>query len=263
MAYIRIQNQQGNTYSLGATKFADMTHEEFRAYVSRPIPHKAHKNPVVIDIEAADSIDWREKNVVTPVKDQGNCGSCWSFSTTGSVEGLHALKTGNLVSYSEQQLVDCSSAYGNYGCNGGLMEDAFQYIEKYGIETEAAYPYTGSDDSCRYNADLADKIVTSFVNVPQTDADLAQALNIGPVSVAIEADQGIFQFYNGGVIQSSACGSSLDHGVLAVGYTSDYWIVKNSWGPSWGDKGYVLLQRDANSKAGTCGILLDASYPTA
>jgi cathepsin L len=260
------------TYTMAINEFADMTFTEFhskmtgykridrsllRAKNSKHAPHLAIK-------KAADSIDWRQKNAVTPVKNQQQCGSCWAFSTTGSTEGAHAIKTGNLVSLSEQQLVDCSGPQGNQGCNGGLMDQGFQYIiTNNGITTEAAYPYTASQGTCNTNVTSA-ATLSSFVDVTSgSETDLLSAVNIGPVSIAIEADQQCFQFYSGGILSDPSCGMQLDHGVLVVGYGTDsstntpYWIVKNSWGASWGEAGYIRLIRGKNE----CGVAQEASYP--
>jgi len=218
----------------------------------------------------ATSVDWRTKGAVTPVKNQAQCGSCWAFSTTGSLEGANQIKTGKLVSLSEQQLVDCATAEGNQGCNGGLMDDAFKYIEHDGLETESDYPYTGRDGKCSADKAKEQVKVASFVDVKASSgAAFKAALDKGPVSVAIDAAGIMFQLYHGGIMKGGGlfgCGTSLDHGVLAVGYGSengsDYWIVKNSWGGSWGEKGYLRMAADYTSTdAGTCGIQLQASYP--
>jgi cathepsin L len=224
-------------------------------------PHKQIK-------KVASSVDWRAQGAVTPVKNQGQCGSCWSFSATGSMEGAHQIKTGNLVSLSEQQLIDCSTAQGNQGCNGGLMDQAFQYvISAGGITAEAQYPYTATGpNTCQTNVTSVASI-SSFVDVtPGSESALMTAVNLGPVSVAIEADQQCFQFYSGGILSDPSCGMQLDHGVLVVGYGTDstapagkqdYWIVKNSWGASWGESGYIRLVRGSNE----CGIAQEPSYP--
>jgi C1A family cysteine protease len=211
---------------------------------------------------APASIDWSTKGAVTPVKDQGQCGSCWAFSSTGGLEGQWEIATGSLESLSEQQLVDCSKQ--NSGCNGGLMDYAFQFYESTSVASESSYAYTGRDGTCKssYTAAIPEGGVTGFKDISSESALLDAVANTGPVSVAIEADQMSFQLYSGGVLTGS-CGTNLDHGVLAVGYGSesgtDYWKVKNSWGSSWGANGYVLIQRGVNK----CGIADGPpSYPT-
>jgi len=202
------------------------------------------------------SVDWRTKGAVTPVKDQGNCGFCWSFSATGAMESLAFIKGRGLPSFSEQQLVDCSGSYGNYGCNGGLMDSAFRYARDIGMTTEAAYPYTsgnGNSGSCKKSCGYFK--ISGYNDVPAyNDLQLAAAIVQQPVSVAVDANN--FQFYSSGIF--NYCSTNLDHGILAVGYTSQYWIVKNSWGAGWGEKGYIRM-----SRGNTCGILEMASYPIA
>ncbi|CAK6950246.1 procathepsin L-like [Scomber scombrus] len=263
------------SYRLGMTFFADMENEEYKRLVSQgclgsfnaSLPRKG--SAFLSLPEGSDppkSVDWRDKGYVTDVKDQKECGSCWAFSTTGSLEGQHFRQTGKLVSLSEQQLVDCSGDFGNMGCGGGLMDNAFKYImHNGGIDTEESYPYEAQDGQCRYNPDTIGAKCTGYVDVKADDEDaLQQAVaTVGPVSVAIDASNPSFQLYESGVYDEPDCSSSeLDHGVLAVGYGTengrDYWLVKNSWGLSWGTKGYIMMTRNKNNQ---CGIATAASYP--
>jgi hypothetical protein len=259
-------------YTMGINQFADLTNAEFkRNYLGLNALAKPKFETVVLDESAtADSIDWTTKGAVTPVKNQQQCGSCWAFSTTGSIEGANFIKNGNLVSLSEQELVDCAGSYGNQGCNGGLMDDGFKYVEAKGLEKESSYAYTAKTGTCDTSKQSAADgikagVVSSFKDVtPNSESQLAAAVTLGPVSVAIEADQSGFQFYKSGVF-SGTCGTQLDHGVLAVGFGTDsgkaYWKVKNSWGSSWGDNGYIKMAKDISSKHGQCGIAMQASYP--
>ena len=218
------------------------------------------------NIAPAATVDWREKGAVTEVKNQGQCGSCWSFSATGSLEGQHFLKKGELVSLSEQNLIDCSTIFGNHGCQGGLMDTAFKYVdENKGIDTEKSYPYQGHNELCRFRAKNIGATCDGYVDIPRRDERaLTQAIQtIGPISVAIDASRPTFHYYKKGVYYDRLCSSTkLDHGVLAVGYGSEegqeYYIVKNSWGPQWGMEGYVLMSRNMENN---CGIATQASYP--
>jgi len=258
-------------YTLGINAFADLTFDEFHAthtgYNKINRSYIRSKN-VIHNHRVGDTspVDWRLHNAVTPIKDQGQCGSCWSFSATGSMEGAWAIENSQLISLSEQQLMDCSKAQGNDGCNGGLMDYAFEYvIANGGITTEAKYPYTAKDGKCKSPLPASAISIKSYVDVQENSKpDLIAAVEIGPVSIAIEADQSSFQFYSGGVFDDDSCGTNLDHGVLAVGYNTtddgtDYFIVKNSWGPSWGLQGYILMA--AKDGAGECGMNMDPSYP--
>jgi cathepsin L len=257
------------TYTKAMNTFGDLTAEEFHARYTGFLGLRSRfaRSQNVAKLPTSSlpaSVDWTTKGAVTGVKDQGQCGSCWSFSATGSTEGAWFLAKGQLVSLSEQQLMDCSKSEGNNSCEGGLMDYAFEYIiSNKGICAESAYPYTAQDsNTCKPCTNVAS--ISSYQDVAQTEDDLAAAVTQQPVSVAIEADQSAFQFYSSGVL-TGACGTNLDHGVLAVGFGTDsgvdYWKVKNSWGGSWGMSGYVLIQRNNSQNGGQCGIHLAASYP--
>ena len=277
--FIQEHNANNATNILGHNQFSAMDSADYKAflgYSSELIKPKRYGSTRWLDIEVADAVNWVSKGAVTPVKDQGQCGSCWAFSTTGALEGAYFVKNGKQVSFSEQQLVDCDilrNGGHDQGCNGGLMDNAFSWITKNGglcLENDYAYfsGVTKDQGTCQKTCSAyPGSSVVKYVDVaPSDDAQMMAALSQQPVAIAIEADQKEFQLYKSGVF-TGACGTTLDHGVLAVGYGTengiDYYLVKNSWGTSWGADGYIKLARGKsyNGGDGQCGILLSASYP--
>lgn len=271
LRYIQSINRAGRGYTLAVNHLADRSDEELA--VLRGHHHSKGYNggqpfiPLKKANQVPDTMDWRLYGAVTQVKDQAVCGSCWSFGTTGTLEGTLFLKTGQLVRLSQQSLVDCSWGYGNNGCDGGEDFRVYQWMMKHGgVATEESYgPYLAQDGMCHYkDAELIANI-TGFVNVTSGDLDALKVAiaTKGPISVAIDASHKSLSFYSNGVYFEPDCGNSpdsLDHAVLAVGYGmmngEGYWLIKNSWSTYWGNDGYVLMsQRDNN-----CGVATDATY---
>lgn len=259
-------NAKGLSWTLGLNQFSDLTLEEFSAmYLGYKHDPNAPRNDVYLVESGAkpQTFDWRTKGAVTPVGNQGQCGSCYTWSAGGALEGIYKIKKGELIELSTSQQLDCTSSYGNQGCSGGLMEYCFKYTKEKGIMRASDYPYVAKVQTCKYNAS---KIVfknTGYNNVPKNNpTQLKTAVQQQPIAVAVQASESAFQQYKSGII-SSNCGTDLDHAIVLVGYGQDYWIVKNSWGTTWGEKGYAKIASGTqNNGAGVCGINSMASYPT-
>ncbi|KAI3870696.1 hypothetical protein MKW92_003701 [Papaver armeniacum] len=274
-------NSQNLPYKLVDNKFADMTNEEFRAkYLGlKTLPAIKIVNDdafikLNISTKLPKNVDWRKKRAVTRVKDQGDCGSCWAFSAVSAVEGINKIKTGKLVTLSEQQIVDCNTGgddiFGKPGCDGGLISLAYDYIKENGLTNESKYPYKGVDDTCKKKQVVAKKnlvTITGYKQIPANNEKILEAVVAQqPVSTAIDARSSTFRFYSEGIFTGD-CEDNLSHGVAIVGYgggskkENKHWIVKNSWGMNWGEKGYIRMSRGVKSKQGLCGIAKTASYP--
>ena len=267
-------------FTMAVNQFTDLTPDEFRNKFVSGVRTKTDvssygcKSYASSAVGAPLAIDWRTKGAVTSVKDQGQCGSCWTFSSTGAIEGAWAIAKGQLVDLSEQELVDCATgiSYGSHGCNGGQMDGAFKFVIENGQCALSAYQYTSgttkTGGTCQSQKCTAVAHVSSCSDVKANDQiSLKGAVAMQPVSIAIEADTRYFQSYSSGVLTSTSCGTNLDHGVLIVGYGTengqDYWLVKNSWGTTWGENGYVKIARSSStSDPGVCGIAMEPSFPT-
>ena len=280
---------KNQTFQMGLNQFSDLSPEEFQM---RFLGGFKQSNVTSLSIGAGfgaascskftgtpnkllpSMVDWTTLGKTTAVKDQGYCGSCWSFSAAEAIESAWAIKKGQLLTLSEQQLVDCSKKYGNMGCNGGLMDSAFHYVMDNGLCLESAYPYTSGKSSqagtCQITCTPAVTISGCADTSPNNQIVLKEAVSLGPVSIAIQADSKIFQSYTSGIITGTSCGQTLDHGVVITGYGTGtpqennvmYWKVRNSWSASWGEAGYVRIERsEKTNDAGTCGIAMQPSFP--
>ena len=284
-AFIVKVNSQNHSYKLGHNPLSGMDLDEYKTFIlASNKPRSEYKQYANVSMTATlpQEVNWTKAGAVTPVKDQGYCGSCWSFSATGALEGAYFNKYGKLDSFSEQQLVDCDNLKNggkDHGCNGGLMNNAFTWISKNGgLCSEFNYPYTsgitGTPSTCTKSCPLViGSQIASFVDVkPNSDIDMMNALYKQPVSIAIDAESREFQLYLSGVF-TATCGTTLDHGVLTTGYgiqnSQEYYSVKNSWSTAWGQSGYILLGKGNdpttkklyNGGAGQCGMLMEGSYP--
>jgi len=278
LQYVEAENAKNHPYTLKINSFADQAVEEFKSNrLGLSSPTRSHQKlwkgmPYLgMDFysgeELPSRVDWTEQGAVTPVKDQGQCGSCWTFSSTGSLEGAWHAATGKLVALSEQQLVDCCKTDGDSGCAGGDMDSAFTYLESHRVCSEESYGYKAMNGVCQ--EDTCSEVipqgsVIGFKDVPPQDEHaLMEAVAQQPVSIAVQADQKPFKMYDSGIL-SQSCEASVDHAVLCVGYGTedgvDYWKIKNSWGDSWGEGGYVRIRRGVTG-AGECGIDVMPSYP--
>jgi C1A family cysteine protease len=267
VAKIEEMNAENNGASFAVNQFAAMDGVEWKAFLKRSSARDTTNSPPVLGVhshdgsELAASVNWVTSGAVTGVKDQGQCGGCWSFAATGGLEGTWQVATGTLTSLAEQQFLDCSASS---GCAGGLEYNGWNYFKSHnqGICTESSYPYMARNGACQESSctlGIPAGSISGVTHVQKGSASALQsALNSNPVAIGIEADQSSFQFYSGGVL-TAPCGTNLDHSVLAVGYdtANSYWLVKNSWGASWGDSGYIKLTMSSDE----CGILDDASFP--
>ena len=262
LKFIETHNQKNESYKLEVNEFTDKKISSNNHFIRSENGKYQINDSIIVPM----NIDWRKKGAVTHVKNQANCGSCWSFSATGSIEGINAINNGKLLNISEQQLIDCSTDYGNHGCEGGSMDLAFKYAIQNGLCSEEEYPYTGEEGQCQDCKNVVN--ITSFQDITSNNEKaLKRVVSQQPVSVAIQANTRSFQMYSSGIYSDLSCGNQLDHGVLIVGYGYDlfhdmeYWIVKNSWGPQWGEDGYIRMERNIQDSSGLCGIAMQPSIP--
>ena len=259
-------NAKGLSWTCGVNQFSHLTKEEFSAlYLGYNWdPSKPRENVKILDEhDVSNDIDWRDKGAITPVRNQGKCGSCFAFAAASALESLYKIKKGKLYTLSVSQLLDCTSSYGNEGCNGGEVNYCFKYTRDKGIMQESDYPYVAKEETCKFDSSKVVFKNTGYINVRANDPNqLKSAVSRQPVTIAIQADESAFQQYKSGII-SSNCGTKLNHAINIVGYSSTYWIVRNSWGDSWGEQGYgrIAIGKQNNGR-GVCGINMSPSYPT-
>jgi len=272
--FINNHNSQNDiTFSLDVNEFADLTTDEFNSlYIPSSIILNQNSEFNIDDniydkFELPRDFDWRDEDHVSNVKNQARCGSCWSFSTTGSVESHYSIYKKEKLLLSEQELVDCSWPYGNLGCSGGMVDRAYRYVKRFGLSSEESYPYTAEDNLCKFKSAMKSDnktFITGWKNVqPFNETRLTETLyNIGPIAIAIDASGDAFRFYKSGIYDN--CGYNLNHAVLLVGYgiedEQEYYTIKNSWGETYGDKGYIKVARGKHLW-GTCGLAMMPNYP--
>ncbi|CAI9782057.1 unnamed protein product [Fraxinus pennsylvanica] len=269
--YIDVNNAEDKPYKLSINQFTDQTNEEFKK------AHIFYRNLFNTKSSAATSfeyenfsdvppsIDWRKKGAVTSIRD-AICGA-WTFPAVDTVEGITKIKRGKLYTLSVQEIVDCNNE-GKDGCTGGFTSEAFEFIKQHGLTTESIYPNKGNVSTCDPKKEAEPVVkINGYENVPvNSEEALMKAASKQPVAVTVDAKGADFQFYSSGIF-TGQCGTTLDHGVTLVGYGTEkgklkYWIIKNSWGTTWGEDGYMRLQKDINAKEGQCGIAMEATYPT-
>ena len=267
--FIQEHNSKNLSYTVEENQFIDQNYtDEFFLSENHIV---LNNKTEFVEFEHSDNhpfrIDWRKNHKVSSVKNQERCGGCWAFSSSGAVESAWAIKNNVLYNLSQQELIDCSSDYGNHGCEGGSMDLGFQYIIDNGLCTNLTYPYVASDQECQKDCSSVVNI-TKYGDLRQNDEfNLLLGVAQQPVSVAIQANKRSFQLYQSGIYSDIDCGTQLDHGVLVVGYGYDidlnmkYWIIKNSWGEQWGENGYIRIQRDIEDNRGLCGIAMAPSIP--
>jgi len=264
--FIQKHNSENHSYQVEANNFINHTYIDEYNNMNHNI-FLSNDNPIIINFTDLNknSVDWRERYKVSSVKNQGSCGSCWAFSSVGAVESAWAIKHNILYNLSEQELIDCSTQ--NNGCEGGSMDLAFQYIIENGLCSNLSYPYTAEEEQCNNTCKSLVKISNYSDIIQNKEKILMKAVQHQPVSVAIQANKRSFQMYKSGIYSDPDCGFQLDHGVLLVGYgydkdlNMDYWIIKNSWSESWGENGYIRIQRNIDDSRGLCGIAMDPSVP--
>jgi C1A family cysteine protease len=267
--FIQEHNSQNLSYTVGENQFID--HNYTNEFLISENHYLAPNTTEFIHYEdnlEPHRIDWRKNHKVSSVKNQEHCGGCWAFSSSGAIESAWAIKNNVLYNLSQQELIDCSTSYGNHGCGGGSMDLGFQYVIDNGLCTNLSYPYVASDQECQPDQCTSVVNITKYGDLEQNDeTNLKRGVTRQPVSVAIQANKRSFQLYQSGIYSDLDCGTQLDHGVLVVGYGHDfdsgmnYWIIKNSWGPEWGENGYIKIQKDVEDERGLCGIAMQPSIP--